>query len=166
KSIIHGVQASFIFITGCLSLAVLTMSGGTSGTTGFMFGLCFLSIIPLAYLVMVPIWTRAWKLANVYAYATLDILFAILWFAAFVAVAAWTNYGKTHPRSSDSDSGSSDSAKGCSNFAFGSRSKCQTSEATIGFAVIVFVLWCGTSYLSMKAVFEFRRTGIMPNGNS
>jgi len=39
KAGVHASQAFFVFITGCLSLGVLTKSGGTSGTTGFMFGL-------------------------------------------------------------------------------------------------------------------------------
>jgi hypothetical protein len=39
KALVHAVQALFIFVAGCLSLAVLTMSGGSSGTMGYMFGL-------------------------------------------------------------------------------------------------------------------------------
>jgi hypothetical protein len=39
KAGLHAVQAFFIFIAGCLSLAVLTKAGGSSGATGYMFGL-------------------------------------------------------------------------------------------------------------------------------
>lgn len=39
KAGVHCAQAVLIFLAGCLSLAVLTKSGGTSGTTGYYFGL-------------------------------------------------------------------------------------------------------------------------------
>lgn len=35
----HLAQALLIFIGGCLALAVLNMSGGTSGEIGYFFGL-------------------------------------------------------------------------------------------------------------------------------
>lgn len=39
KATLHAAQTLFIFIGGCLALAVLTKDGGTSGATGFFFGL-------------------------------------------------------------------------------------------------------------------------------
>ena len=39
KASLHAAQSLFIFVGGCLALAVLTKDGGTSGATGFFFGL-------------------------------------------------------------------------------------------------------------------------------
>lgn len=39
KAILHGAQAVFIFVAGCLTLAVMTKPGGLSGETGYMFAL-------------------------------------------------------------------------------------------------------------------------------
>lgn len=49
--------------------------------------------------------------------------------------------------------------KGCAAFAFGSASKCAVSKATVGFAVVIFLLFAATSYISVRAMLEFRRTG-------
>jgi hypothetical protein len=39
KAGLHFAQAIFIFIGGCLALAVLTKDGGTGGQVGFYFAL-------------------------------------------------------------------------------------------------------------------------------
>ncbi|KAI7496846.1 hypothetical protein KC367_g6368 [Hortaea werneckii] len=109
KAGIHGLQAFCIFIAGCLSLAVFTKSGGIDGSTGYMFALCFVSIIPLIYLIMVPMWSRAWRFANVYAYASLDVLCSILWLAAFSAVATWNKKGIEKGKNEEKDDSDSDS---------------------------------------------------------
>jgi hypothetical protein len=38
-------------------------------------------------------WTRAWRFANIYAYLGLDLLFALLWFAATIALGVWESQG-------------------------------------------------------------------------
>lgn len=53
--------------------------------------------------------------------------------------------------------------KGCAAFAYGSESKCTVSKATVGFGVIIFLLFAATSYISIRAMIEYRRTGIPPN---
>ncbi|KAK5121911.1 hypothetical protein LTR85_004483 [Meristemomyces frigidus] len=164
KAGVHFAQAGLVFITACLALAVLTKSGGVGGEVGYLFGLCFLSIPALIYLVMVPMWTRAWRFANVYAYASLDVLFTILWFAAFCAVAAWNSAGI---RKGEKEESSNDKKTGsCSAFGYGSASKCEVSKASVGFAVIICLLFGVTSAISIQGVMKYRRTGIMPNGNT
>lgn len=130
---------------------------------------CFLSTPALIYLVCVPMWSRAWRFQNVYAYAAIDILFAILWFAAFIAVAVWRGRGMgggDGGDDGDDDDGNDDKGDkgGCANFAFGSERKCTVAGATIGFGVIIFGLFVGTAVLSGRAVMEYKRTGVMPNG--
>ncbi|KAI7090388.1 hypothetical protein KC363_g934 [Hortaea werneckii] len=166
KAGIHGLQAFCIFIAGCLSLAVFTKSGGIDGSTGYMFALCFVSIIPLIYLIMVPMWSRAWRFANVYAYASLDVLCSILWLAAFSAVATWNKKGIEKGKNEEKDDSDSDSdnSGSCSNFAYGSASRCKVSKASVGFGVVICLLFIVTSILSIHAVIKYRRTGELPNG--
>lgn len=128
---------------------------------------CFLSAPALIYLVMVPMWTRAWRFANVYAYAVLDILFAILWFAAFVAVATWNDAGISKGDSDADSTTTSSSSKGtCADFGYGSATKCDISRANVGLGVIIWLLFIATSVLSVQAVLKYRRTGVLPNGST
>ena len=91
----HIAQALIIFIAGCLAVVILTKDGRTDGRIGWYFGLvrkrppfnhnkiekvlnktqCFLSIPAIIYQIMVPMWSRAWRLQNTYAYAAVDVLF-------------------------------------------------------------------------------------------
>jgi len=114
-------------------------------------------------------WTRAWRFNNVYAYAAIDIVFAVLWFAAFVAVAAWRGRGMgggdgDGDGDGDDEDDNDGEKDGCDNFEFGSASKCNVAGATIGFGVIICALFIGTSVLSVRAVMHYKRTGVMPDG--
>lgn len=110
---------------------------------------------------MVPMWSRAWRFANVYAYAAIDLVYTVLWFAAFVAVSTWNSAGIRAGDKSDSSSGSS-----CAAFGYGSPSRCKISEATVGIGVIICLLFGLTSAISVYGVVKYRRTGILPNGNT
>lgn len=133
---------------------------------------CFLTLPALAYLVIGPMWSRLWRLNNVYAYTTIDLLFSLLWFAAAIAVAVWNGDGigkgekddaKTK-RSTDTLFARADAAKkGCAAFAYGSEAKCNVSKATVGFGVVIFLLFMVTSYISIRTMLEYRRTGVQPN---
>ena len=108
-------------------------------------------------------WTRAWKFANVYAYAALDLLFAVLWFAAAIAVGVWQGEGVKKGSNNDQ---SKDAGGGCASFAYGSASKCEVAKASVGFGVIVFLLFALTSGVSIWGLLRYRKTGIMPYGSS
>lgn len=105
-------------------------------------------------------WPRARRFGNVYAFATVDILYAVLWFAAWAALADYVAEGKSKGASSSSDSssssndsGSSSNSKatradkssssgssgksGCDNWAFGNASKCKLSTATTIIGVVI-----------------------------
>lgn len=94
---------------------------------------CWFTIPALVYLVGVPMWPRARRFGNVYAFATIDGLYAVLWFAAWASVASYVSEGKSLGHKKDSKH------SGCDAFAYGSPSKCSVSEATVFFGVII---WC------------------------
>lgn len=115
----------------------------------------------IIYQVMVPLWSRTWRFNNVYAYTTLDLLFAIMWFAASVAVAVWNARGIAKGKTNSTSAGSTSDGT-CASFGYGSESKCTVSKATVGFGIIVFLTFGLTSYLSIRSMVEYRRTGVVP----
>jgi translocation protein SEC72 len=104
---------------------------------------------------MVPMWSRARRFSNVYAFATLDAASVVLWLSAWASMASYVTEGK--------GKGTNDKATGCDNFKFGSPGKCKISEGTIILGVVVMLCFAATSYISFKAVMHFKRTGEMPN---
>lgn len=152
KSYIHGLQGLIIFLAWALTIAVFTKDGKTDGRTKYYFVLCWLCIPALIYQSAVPSFEKTKKFANAYVFAVVDLLLTILWFAAFIAVAAWTN-GGIKP-----DKGKS----GCAAFVHGSESKCKLSKATIYVGVLIFLLFIVTSVISVYNLIEFRKTGVIP----
>jgi len=155
KNYIHIGQAAVLFLAWILTIAIFTRSGTTDGRVGWYFGLCWLTIPVLVYLVMVPMWSRARRFSNVYAFASLDALSVVLWLSAWAAVASYVSAGK----------GKGDKkGSGCDNFKYGSPGRCKLSEAVIVFGVIEMLLFGATAFISFRAVMIFRRTGMMPSG--
>lgn len=118
-------------------------------------------------------WSRAWRLNNVWAYAAIDVLFALLWFAASIAVAVWNANaiakGKTVAEDkADSKSTTTKRADTtikdgtCASFAYGSASKCNVSKATVGFGVVMFLLFATTAAIAVHAIKQYKQTGAMP----
>ncbi|KAF2747687.1 hypothetical protein M011DRAFT_467300 [Sporormia fimetaria CBS 119925] len=160
KVVAHGLQILFIFITACIAIAVMTKDGDTGGPTKFYFALCFLTIPALIYLVMVPMWQRAARFANAYAFITVDALYTLLWFAAFVAVAAWNSQGikdgaKEKKLKDDDD-------RNCTTFKFGPEDKCELSKANAGIGAVIFVFFAITTGISTYYLIKFRKEGVMP----
>lgn len=104
------------------------------------------------YLVAVPVWPRARRFGNVYAFASVDMLYAVLWFAAWVCLASYVAQGKAEGSDKDSkddknkddnkdnnnkQARSADSKGGCDNWKYGSAAKCKLSTATTIFGVII-----------------------------
>jgi translocation protein SEC72 len=89
----------------------------------------------LIYLVAVPHFPRARKFGNVYAFATVDGLFAVLWFSAWVAVASYVAQGKSDGENLPDNKKAK--TTGCDAFAYGSPSKCSVSTATVIFGVFI-----------------------------
>jgi translocation protein SEC72 len=113
-----------------------------------------LTIPILIYLVMVPMWSRARRFANVYAFACLDSFSVILWLSAWAAVASYVSAGK--------GKGDKKDESGCDNFKYGSPGRCKLSEAIIVFGVFEMLLFIATAFISFRAVMTFKRTGMMP----
>lgn len=107
-------------------------------------------------------WTRAWRLANVYAYLGLDLLFALLWFAATIALGVWQSQGIKKGEKDHIDDENAEDKNECETFAWGSVSKCKVTKAAVGFGVVIFLLWCLTSAISVWMVIKYRKTGVIP----
>lgn len=102
---------------------------------------------------MVPMWSRARRFANVYAFASVDSLAVILWLSAWAAVASYVSSGKGKGTGKGS---------GCDNFKYGSAGRCELGEAIIFFGVVEMLLFIATAVISLRAVMTFKRTGMMP----
>ncbi|KAI5292867.1 hypothetical protein KEM52_006011 [Ascosphaera acerosa] len=156
KAIIHACQGVIIFIAWAMTIAVFTREGSTDGRTAYYFALCWVTYPALIYLACFPLWPRTMRFANPYAFVTLDMLFGLLWFVAWVCIATYVGTGKSE------GSGKHKDKSGCDAFAYGSPGKCKLSTGTIVLGVIVFLLFLVTSYFSVRTMVEYRRTGNVP----
>lgn len=96
-------------------------------------------------------WPRARRFGNVYAFASVDALYTILWASAWICLASYVAQGKSLGADTKSDSKSdsdskttkrasdSDTKTGCDNWHYGSAAKCKLSEATT--IIGVFILY-------------------------
>ncbi|EEH46552.2 uncharacterized protein PADG_02650 [Paracoccidioides brasiliensis Pb18] len=158
KMLLHGLQGFVVFLGWALTVAVFTRDGDTDGRTAYYFALCWLTAPALVYLAAVPMWPRTRRFGNAYAFAAIDVLFAVLWFASWVAVASYVGAGK---KEGEKDKKNKD-RNGCDAFAFGSPAKCRLSTGTAVLGVGVCLLFIATSYLSIRNLIEYRRSGTMP----
>ncbi|KAJ5523562.1 hypothetical protein N7513_013106 [Penicillium frequentans] len=192
KNILHFAQGFIIFLAWALTIAIWTKGDGIDARTVWYWILCWISLPALIYLAAVPMWPRARRFGNVYAFATVDVLYAIFWFSAWVCLASYVAQGKSIGKTSSSDSDSSSSsssssstkvrradssttttkststssASGCHNWAYGSATKCSLSEATTIIGVVIFLLFAATAWMSFRNVMHFRRTGTLPDAVS
>lgn len=107
---------------------------------------------------MVPMWSRAQRFANVYAFATLDGLSVVLWLSAWASMASYVSQGKSKGRDDDEDGGS-----GCDNFGYGSAGRCRLSTGTTILGVFIMLGFVATSLFSFRRVMLHRRGDIAPN---
>ncbi|KAF2647178.1 hypothetical protein K491DRAFT_723649 [Lophiostoma macrostomum CBS 122681] len=156
KVVAHTFQGLFIFVTGCVTLAVMTKGGTTGGGTKWLLALCFLSIPALIYLVMVPMWSRASRFANAYAFFAIDVVYALCWIISAITVGVWNGKGIRDGAKEQKKNAS------CDTFKYGSATKCSLSKATVGLAVVVFFLFLLTSCISFYYLKKFRTDGAMP----
>ena len=85
-------------------------------------------------------WPRLRRFGNPYAFAAVDGVYSILWFAAWVAVATYVSSGKNkgaHDQDNDDDGKDKDKKSGCDAFGYGSPAKCKLSTGTVILGVIV-----------------------------
>lgn len=108
---------------------------------------------------MVPMWSRARKFSNVYAFAALDLLSVILWLSAWASTASYVAQGKSEGSSETKDQEKS----GCDNFKYGSPGRCKLATGTTVLGVFIMLGFVATSWFSFRALMEYKRTGIVPN---
>ncbi|KAF2756210.1 hypothetical protein EJ05DRAFT_93498 [Pseudovirgaria hyperparasitica] len=159
KIVAHVFQVLFIFVAGCITLAILTKGGYVGGGTKYFLALCLLSVPALLYLVMVPMWQRTVRFANVWAFISIDALYTILWLAAFISVAMYNSAGI---RQGAKDANLDENDGNCTTFAYGSEGKCNISRATVGLGAVVFVLFLITTGISAYWAQHFHKTGESP----
>ncbi|EEP79472.1 conserved hypothetical protein [Uncinocarpus reesii 1704] len=164
KNIIHAFQAFIIFLAWAMTIAVFTRNGKTDGRTAWYFALCWFSIPGLIYLTAVPIWPRARRFGNPYAFASVDGFYAFLWFTAWIAIATYVGTGKA--KGEDDEDNKKKGRTGCDAFAYGSPAKCTLSTGTAVLGAFVFLLFCITAFMSIRDVMDYRRTGMMPYDGS
>jgi hypothetical protein len=112
-------------------------------------------------------WTRAWRFANIYAYIGLDLLFALLWFAGTIALGVWQSQGiKQGEEDHAAHDGNADTLSECEMWAYGSVSKCKVTKAAVGFGVVIFLLWCLTSAISVWMMNKYKKTGVIPGSKN
>ncbi|KAF2824059.1 hypothetical protein CC86DRAFT_447621 [Ophiobolus disseminans] len=159
KVVGHLFQGIFIFVGLCITITVFSKKGETGGATKFYLALCFLSLPAIIYLSMVPMWSRAARFANAYAFLAIDVLYTILWFAAFIAVAMWNSSGI---KEGAKDKKIPDDERNCTTFKWGSESKCNVSKASVGVGVVIFLLFALTTAVSGYYLHKFLREGVLP----
>ncbi|KAG5301111.1 hypothetical protein I7I48_01011 [Histoplasma ohiense] len=160
KMLLHALQGFVIFLGWALTIAVLTQDGPTDGRTAYYFALCWLTVPALIYLAAVPLWPRTQRFGNAYAFAVIDVLFGILWFASWVAVASYVAAGKVAGKDDDNDKDMKGKS-GCGAFKFGTPAKCNISTGTVILGVIICLLFIVTSYMSIRNLSAYRRSGSM-----
>jgi len=138
---VHIAQAAFIFVAWAIEIAVFKAKDSKiDGRPGWFFGLCFLTIPALIYLTMTPRFPRTRKFANPYAMASVDGFYCVLWLSAFAAVANWNSSGK------------------CGD-------ACKLSKAVVGLGVFIWLFFILTTFLSLHAVFFYKREGYLPGAS-
>lgn len=176
KQYIHAGQAIIIFLSIILTIAIFTRNGSSDGRIGWYFGLvrplpvpllgtsadrpkqCFLTIPILIYLTLTPMFSRAFRISNPYAFAALDLLSIILWLSAWASMASYVASGKGHGSNSDKS--------GCENFKYGSPGRCKLSTGTTILGVLLMLMFIATFFISFRAVMLYRQTGILPTGKA
>lgn len=103
---------------------------------------------------MVPMWSRAQKFANVYAFAVLDGVSIILWLSAWASMASYVASGK--------GKGGDNKKSGCDNFKYGSPGRCKLSTGVTILGVMLDLAFLVTAYMSFRALMAYKRTGMMP----
>ncbi|OAK94830.1 hypothetical protein IQ06DRAFT_82607 [Phaeosphaeriaceae sp. SRC1lsM3a] len=159
KVVAHTFQSIFIFVGLCITIAVFTKDGETGGASKYYLALCFVSIPAIIYLVMVPMWSRAQRFANAYAFLAVDALYTLLWFAAFIAVALWNSSGI---KEGAKEKNIPDDERNCTTFKWGSESKCNVSKASVGVGVVIFILFLVTTAVSGYYLHKFLKEGVLP----
>ncbi|CAK7222960.1 hypothetical protein SEUCBS140593_005078 [Sporothrix eucalyptigena] len=95
KLIFHVLQIVFSFIAWVLAIVVFrAKDSSVSGTNGWAFAVCFLSIPAWIYLIGAPRFPRTRRFAWPQVMVAVDGLYTIIWLSAFAAQASFNSAGK------------------------------------------------------------------------
>jgi len=120
--------------------------------------MCWLSIPGLIYLTLAPRFPRTKMFAHPYWILGVNVLYSILWFAAFVAVAAYTNSGVSAGEKKGKK-------KGCDAFPDGpgeAPKACTLNHDLVGLGVIMWFSWIATTAIAGYAGFYFSQHSVSP----
>ncbi|KAG0648501.1 hypothetical protein D0Z07_5526 [Hyphodiscus hymeniophilus] len=137
---VHIAQAVIMAVAWCLCIAVFKSSAIHLGRVGWYFGLVFLTIPALIYLTMTPRFPRTRRFANPYALVAVDLFYCIAWLSAFAAVASWNGTGQC-------------------------KGGCTLSKVIVALGVFLWLLFAGTTFMSIYACMYYRREGYLPGGS-
>ncbi|KAK3684801.1 hypothetical protein B0T22DRAFT_198817 [Podospora appendiculata] len=134
----HLAQLVFAFVLWCLEIVVFRASDAPiTGSIGWTFGVCFLSIPAWVYLCMAPRFPRTRRFAQPYVMATVDGVFTIIWLSAFATQASYNT------------------ANLCG-------SVCGVSKAIVGLGFFVFLFFAITTFISIYTVQYWKWNGCLP----
>lgn len=162
--IIHIVQAIWAVVLMGILMASLVADGPASGAAKYMFTMCWLMIPCLIYLTQAPRFARTQMIAHPYWVIGVNSMISLLWFAAFVSVAAYTNGGISDGEKKEKD----DKIKakgGCALFPAGTgeaEKACTMNKTAVGLGVIMWFLWLGTTAIAGYAAWYFRQHSCSP----
>lgn len=135
---------------------------------------CWCSIPALIYQTASPVFQRIRPFSNAYVHAVVDIIYTILWLAAFACLTTWIRQGSHAAK----DWKSKDSL--CEKFAWGPVSKCKLGQDTGLLSIITWyghctlsnrlkllifgssLLFALTSAFSIYGVLYYRKNGTLP----
>lgn len=106
------------------------------------------------------------------------MLYAVLWFAAWVCLASYVAQGKAEGKSDDDSKSddknnkqtradSSSSKGGCDNWKYGNAAKCKLSTATTIFGVVILYVWSpqsGVILIAKRANSNLAQPSFCPDG--
>jgi hypothetical protein len=135
---LHSFQIILSFVAWCLIIVVLNNDQATvNGQIGWAFGVCFLSVPAWIFLIMTPRWQRSKKFAEPHAMLVVDAIWAIFWLSAFASMAAFN------------------SANRCG-------SVCGPSSGVVAMGVLVFLLFIGSTFVSIVTLKHYQFHGSLP----
>lgn len=161
---LHALQGVWgIVVMGVISASML-QEGPASGAAKFMFAMCWLNIPVLLYLTMAPRFPRTKIFAHPYWLIGMNVFYNILWFAAFVAVAVYTNKGIAAGKDKETDENKK-KAGGCAVFKAGTgetEKACTLNKSAVGCGVFMWFLWIATALIAGYAAFYFSKHSVSP----
>ncbi|KAA8893718.1 hypothetical protein FN846DRAFT_895739 [Sphaerosporella brunnea] len=161
---LHALQAVWSIVVMGVMGASMLQDGPTSGAAKFIFTLCWLNIPTLIYLTMSPRFPRTKNLAHPYWLFGMNTLYAIFWFAAFVALSVYTNNGISVGESKETDQKLKQQG-GCAVFKAGTgetEKACTLNKSAVGLSVFMWFLWLATTGIAGYAAWYFKQHTISP----